>query len=131
MTVPPLQATILVVDDDEAVTKTFDRVLSHHGYRVLVALSAEDALGILDQDRPDALIVDLRMPVIDGLGLLYRIRSREAQQHIPALVITGDTALSEDVLRELASLGAKVLYKPIEATVLFAEVRTLLGGSPG
>jgi two-component system response regulator PrrA len=130
MTIPPLEATILVVDDDEAVTKTFDRVLSHHGYRVLTALNAEDALRVVDQNRPDALIVDLRMPVVDGLGLLYRVRSREAQQYIPAVVITGDTALSGDVLHELANLGAKVLYKPIEATVLLAEMLTLLGGSP-
>jgi DNA-binding response OmpR family regulator len=126
MTIAPLQATILVVDDDEAVTKTFERMLSQHGYRALVALNADDALRILDQNRPDALIVDLRMPLIDGLGLLYRVRSREAQQHIPALVITGDTTLSQDLLDELASVGAKVLYKPIDATTLLAEMRTLL-----
>jgi two-component system response regulator PrrA len=126
MTSAPLQATILVVDDDEAVTKTFERILSHHGYRALVALNADEALRVLDQDRPDALIVDLRMPLIDGLGLLYRIRSREAQQHIPALVVTGDTTLSRELLDELASVGAKVLYKPIDATTLVAEVRALL-----
>jgi two-component system response regulator PrrA len=126
MTTAPLQATILVVDDDVAVTKTFERMLSQHGYRALVALNADDALRVLDQNRPDALIVDLRMPLIDGLGLLYRVRSREAQQHIPALVITGDTALSQDLLDELASVGAKVLYKPIDATTLLAEMRTLL-----
>jgi two-component system response regulator PrrA len=126
MTIAPLQATILVVDDDEAVTKTFQRILSHHGYRALVALNADEALRVLDQDRPDALIVDLRMPLIDGLGLLYRVRSREAQQHIPALVITGDTTLGQDLLDELASVGAKVLYKPIDATTLVAEVRALL-----
>jgi len=131
MTIVPRQATILVVDDDVAVTKTFERVLTHHGYRVLVALNAEDALRVVDQNRPDALIVDLRMPRIDGLGLLYRLRSRDAQQHMPALVVTGDTALNEDVLQQLANLGAKVLYKPIEAAVLLAETSTLLGGSTG
>jgi DNA-binding response OmpR family regulator len=50
---------------------------------------------------------------------------------MPALVVTGDTALSEDVLLQLANLGAKVLYKPIEARVLLAETLTLLGRSPG
>jgi two-component system response regulator PrrA len=129
MTIAPLQATILIVDDDEAVTKTFERVLTHHGYRALVALNAEDALRVLDQNRPDALIVDLRMPLIDGLGLLYRVRSREAQQHIPALIITGDTALSKDILDEIAALGAKVLYKPIEAATLLDEMRTLLNAN--
>jgi DNA-binding NtrC family response regulator len=44
MSIVPLQATILVVIDDEAVTRTFERVLSHQGYRVFVALNAEDAL---------------------------------------------------------------------------------------
>jgi len=126
MTISPQNATILIVEDDDAVAKTFARVLGTRGYRVLVAQNAEDALREVDQSRPDAVIMDLRMPLVDGFGLLYRIRSREAQQHIPVLVVTGDTTLSEDMLKELSDLGAKVRYKPIEGADLVAEARALL-----
>jgi DNA-binding response OmpR family regulator len=71
--------------------------------------------------------MDLRMPFIDGLGLLYRIRSREAQQQLPVLVLTGDTTLSDETRTELTKLGAKVLFKPIQAAQLLAETRGLLG----
>jgi DNA-binding response OmpR family regulator len=123
---PPVDATILIVDDDEAVAKTFERVLTVGGYRVLIALSAKEALVQLDLNRPDAIIMDLRMPLVDGFGLLYRIRSRDAQQHLPVLVVTGDTTLTEDMLKELSDLGGKIRYKPIGAADLLAETRSLL-----
>ena len=126
MTISPQDATILIVEDDEAVAKTFARVLGVRGYRVLVAQNSEEALRELDQSRPDAVIMDLRMPLVDGFGLLYRIRSREAQQHIPVLVVTGDTTLTGDMLKELSDLGAKVRYKPIEGAELLAETRAML-----
>ena len=126
MTISPQDATILIVEDDEAVAKTFARVLGVRGYRVLVAQNSEEALRELDQSRPDAVIMDLRMPLVDGFGLLYRIRSREAQQHIPVLVVTGDTTLNVDMLKELSDLGAKVRYKPIEGAELLAEARAML-----
>jgi DNA-binding response OmpR family regulator len=129
MTRPQFKATILVVDDDAAVTKTFERVLSDRGYRVLVARNAEQALRELDQTRPDAVIVDLRMPLVNGLGLLYRIRSREPhQKHLPVLVMTGDAALSDETLAELSTLGATVRYKPLRPTELLEAVRTLIEG---
>jgi len=121
-----VHATVLVVDDDEGVAKTFDRVLSSGGYRVLIALNAKEALRQLDLNRPDAIIMDLRIPLVDGFGLLYRIRSRDAQQHIPVLVVTGDTTLSEDMLKELSDLGGKIRYKPIAAADLLAETRLML-----
>jgi CheY-like chemotaxis protein len=69
---------------------------------VLIARNAEQALRELDQTRPDAVIVDLRMPLVNGLGLLYRIRSREPHQHLLVLVMTGDAALSDETLAELS-----------------------------
>ena len=124
-----VNATILVVDDDEAVAKTFERILISGGYGVLIALNAKEALRQLDLNRPDAIIMDLRMPLVDGFGLLYRIRSRDAQQHIPVLVVTGDTTLSEDMLKELADLGGKIRYKPIGSEDLLTETRGMLRSS--
>jgi DNA-binding response OmpR family regulator len=119
-------ATILVVDDDQDIVRTFDRVLTRGGYRVIVARSAEDALRELDRQVPDAVITDLRMPLVNGLGLLYRMRSRETHQHVPVLVVTGETTLTDDTAGELSALGATVRYKPLDPAQLLAEVRSLL-----
>jgi two-component system response regulator PrrA len=117
--------TVLVVDDDEAVTKTFERTLIVGGFLVFTALNAQEALGHLDAHRPDAVILDVRMPLVNGLGLLYRMRTLEMFQHLPVLVVTGGS-LSTETLTELAALNATVRYKPIPAYELLAETRRLL-----
>ena len=126
MATEPPRKTILVVDDDEGVTRVLEHILTAGGYRVLVARSAEEALRHLDGDQSDAIVLDLRMPFIDGLGLLYRIRARDTQPHIPVLILTGDSRLSAETLNELSALEAPVQYKPIDATKLLAELRTML-----
>ena len=77
--------------------------------------------------RPDAVIMDLRMPLVDGFGLLYRIRSREAQQHIPVLVVTGDTTLTETTLgvTALKSRYRRCLGTDIEVPVQLLAPRPL------
>src|SRR5437764_13220265 len=69
---------ILIVDDDEGVTQTFARMLRLEGYQVRTAVSAEKGLQEAEQSHPDAIILDLRMPLVDGLGFLRRLRSRDA-----------------------------------------------------
>jgi DNA-binding response OmpR family regulator len=118
--------TVLIVDDDAALARIFQRVFSRAGYTALVATAAPDALRQLNETRIDAVILDLRMPIIDGFGLLYRLRSREAHQHLPVIIITGDTGLTGEQLKELSDLGATVRYKPIEVRELLAEVDRLL-----
>jgi DNA-binding response OmpR family regulator len=117
--------TVLVVDDDEAVTKTFERALIVGGYRVLTAQSAADALHQLDTCRPNVVILDVFMPLVNGLGLLYRIRSLDTHQHLPVLIVTGGS-LSQETLAEIEALGATVRQKPIPASELLAVTRLLL-----
>ena len=61
---------ILIVDDDEGVTQTFARMLRLEGYQVRTAVSAETGLREAAVNHPDAIILDLRMPLLDGLGFL-------------------------------------------------------------
>jgi DNA-binding response OmpR family regulator len=117
---------VLIVDDDHVVAKTFERVLTLTGFHVLTAGNAADALGTLDALRPDAVILDMGMPLVNGLGLLYRIRSLEAHQYLPAIVLTGQNPLPDETLNEFNLLGAHVRYKPIRASELIETVRELL-----
>ena len=68
-------AKILIVDDDEGVTQTFARMLRLEGYDVRTAMNAETGLIEAEQCHPDAIILDLRMPLVDGLGFLRRLRA--------------------------------------------------------
>ena len=66
-------AKILIVDDDEGVTQTFARMLRLEGYQVATAISAQTGLQEADSSHPDAIILDLRMPLLDGLGFLRKL----------------------------------------------------------
>lgn len=102
---------LLIVDDDEGVTQTFAGILRLEGHDVRTAGNAHDGLREAEEFRPDAIILDLRMPLVNGLGFLYRLRERD--ERVPVTIITGDATLTEDALAEIDELGADVLFKPI------------------
>jgi CheY-like chemotaxis protein len=72
----------LVVDDDEGVRLMLARALMMDGHGVAVAATAEEALHKIEQGRPDVILLDLRMPVINSVGLLYRLREDPANDDI-------------------------------------------------
>lgn len=119
-------ATILIVDDDEGVTQTFARMLRLEGYAVRTAMSAESGLREAEQSRPDAIILDLRMPLLDGLGFLRRLRARPAQRATPVAIVTGDYFLDDAISSELRQLGAEVKFKPLWLADLVGLARHLL-----
>ena len=123
---------VLVVDDDEALRSVYSRVLTKEGYAVQMAASAEDALAYVKQERPDAILLDLRMPLINGVGFLYRLRRDPANQSIAVALITGETTLDESTIGDLRSLSAQVWHKPLSLDDIRRVTRALLnpGGSP-
>ena len=117
---------ILIVDDDEGVTQTFARMLRLEGYQVRTAVSAEKGLQEAEQSHPDAIILDLRMPLVDGLGFLRRLRSRDAHSSTPVAIVTGDYFLDDAVSNELRELGAELRFKPLWLEDLVGLARNLL-----
>ena len=118
--------TILIVDDDQGVAQTFARMLKLEGYRVRTAMSAEIGLREAATIRPDAIILDLRMPLVDGLGFLRRLRSGEHRRQTPVAVVTGDYFLDDAVSTELKALGASLQFKPLWLEDLVDLTRVLL-----
>ena len=118
--------TVLVVDDDAGVTQTFARMLRFEGYQVGTAVSAEEGLIEAEQRHPDAIILDLRMPLVDGLGFLRRLRAQDDQRDTPVAIVTGDYFLDDSVLTELRELGAELQFKPLWLEDLVGLARTLL-----
>jgi two-component system response regulator PrrA len=119
-------STILIVDDDEGVTQTFARMLRLEGYHVRVALNAETGLREAESSRPDAIILDLRMPLVDGLGFLRELRSYQDQRNTPVAIVTGDYFLDDQVSSELRLLGAELKFKPLWLEDLVGLARNLL-----
>jgi DNA-binding response OmpR family regulator len=119
-------AKILIVDDDEGVTQTFARMLRLEGYQVRTAVSAETGLREARDSRPDAIILDLRMPLVDGLGFLRQLRARDEQRKTPVAIVTGDYFLDDAVSTELRELGAELRFKPLWLEDLVGLARNLL-----
>ena len=119
-------ATILIVDDDEGVTQTFARMLRLEGFKVRTAISAETGLRDAQDTQPDAIILDLRMPLLDGLGFLRELRAHETAQETPVAIVTGDYFLEDAVSAELRQLGAELRFKPLWLEDLVGLARNLL-----
>jgi DNA-binding response OmpR family regulator len=120
--------TILIVDDDEGVTETFARMLRLEGYEVRTAINAENGLHEAEVSHPDAIILDLRMPMIDGLAFLRRLRSHDDRRRTtPVAVVTADYFLDDSVSIELRELGAELRFKPLWLEDLVGLTRSLIG----
>lgn len=117
---------LLVVDDDKGVTETFARMLMLEGHQVCTAHNAEDGLREADSADPEAVIVDLRMPFINGLGFVYRLRERERHRRTPVVIVTGDYFLGDGMADELRSLGVEIRFKPIWLDDLVELANTML-----
>ena len=104
-------------------------MLRLEGYEVRVALDAQAALREMERSHPDALIVDLRMPFMDGVTLVRRLRSNTTLSRTPVAIITGDYAVDAVTARELYTLGAGLHFKPLWLADLVGIVRQLLEGA--
>jgi DNA-binding response OmpR family regulator len=122
----PVAFKILIVDDDESVTQTFASMLRLEGYQVRTAITAETGLRVAEESHPDAIILDLRMPLVDGLGFLRRLRAKDEQRTTPVAIVTGDYFLEDEISSELRQLGAELRFKPMWLEDLVGLARNLL-----
>jgi|LGVE01.1.fsa_nt_gb signal transduction histidine kinase/DNA-binding response OmpR family regulator len=88
---------ILLVEDSEPAVIQIKDLLEQSGYRILVAKNGKEAFNIIDQIIPDAMILDLMMPGIDGFEVLKSIRQVEKTAHIPVLILTAKHITKEDL----------------------------------
>ncbi len=115
---------ILVVDDNRITTKLLRRYLEANGYDAVEAYDGIECLEKVDEKHPDAIVLDVMMPRLDGYETVKRLKSNEETQHIPVVIVT---ALN-DVANQLKSIEAGAddfLSKPIEEKLLIAKVKLL------
>lgn len=121
-------ASILVVDDDQKLLRMLRRTLSYEGFTVLTATNGEDAIDLILQHRPDAVVLDWMMPGLAGIDVVSELR--EAADQTPILMLTARDAVSDRVTG-LDGGADDYLIKPFEPSELLARVRALLRRSLG
>jgi CheY-like chemotaxis protein len=118
-------ACVLLVEDEEQLRRVMKDLLQREGYTVAEARDGIQALDEVDRHAPDAIILDLNLPGLDGYGVLAQLRSRPATRDIPVMVLTakGD----EDNEVRVFELGAAdFVTKPFRARSLTARLEAVL-----
>ena len=116
---------ILIIDDNVNLARGFAIALNRAGYDVVVAHTADDGLDLAAEHQPDAILLDFRMPFVNGVGFLYRLRELRQLRNVPVMVITG-ASVNEETRKDLQELRATLRFKPLALTALLEDTRGLL-----
>ncbi len=114
---------ILIVDDEPDMVENCQRILGRAGYRCVTTTDPQDALGLLESERPDLLVTDLKMPGVDGLELLRH--ARQGDPHLPVIVLTAFATI-ESAVATVKEGAFDYLPKPFSVDQLTLAVERAL-----
>ncbi len=117
--------TILVVDDQPVNVQLLKRKLEREGIRVQAAFTGQEALEIVEREKPDLILLDVMMPDMDGIDVCQRLQEREETRSIPVIFITARSS-KESKLEGLAVGAVDYITKPIDLDETLARVQTQL-----
>jgi DNA-binding response OmpR family regulator len=114
---------ILVADDEQEIRNLLDHFLKGQGYEVILASDGNEALKLASEKNPQVIILDIKMPGLDGLEVCKRLREKEQTKIIPVIVITG----FEDNKMEALNIGADdFVNKPFDMAEISSRVKSAL-----
>ncbi len=116
--------TVLVVDDAAFMRMRAGKLLSQNGYQVIEAENGLDALNLYVQHKPDLVLMDITMPVMDGITALKEIRQADPQAKVVMLSAMGQQAM---VIESIKAGARDFVVKPYEPDNVMASVRKLIG----
>jgi len=113
--------TILLIDDNDSIRENLAEIMELASYNVLTAANGELGVTIAKEHKPDLVVCDIMMPVLDGYGVLQKLRNDPRLQHIPIIFLT---AMSEPVEKRTGmELGAyDYIVKPIGGPELLDSI---------
>ena len=115
---------VLVLDDEETIVKPIAHLLRQRDYEPITATQWTDALDALERERPDLLLLDLKMPTVEGSSMLEFIR--EQGYAIPVIILSG--GISNRVMEQLTPFGVEAFVpKPFEVSHLAEEIERVIG----
>jgi DNA-binding response OmpR family regulator len=119
---------IAIVDDEEAMVQLLTVELESEGYEVLPAFNGKAGLQLIEQDRPDLIILDVMMPDLSGYDIIKLVKDNPTLRNIPIIMLTAKS-LDDDIQKGL-DLGAHdYVTKPFHAGLLIKRIETLLQSS--
>ncbi len=129
-TLPPLSmgasvgtqetASILVVDDEVMILDLLAKFLAHRGYQVQTAQNGQEALALMEEAQPQVIILDLNMPVMNGLMMLRELKAKD----YPGSIIMLSASQDENLLMEALDLGSMdVIGKPVDLDRLLLSIQ--------
>jgi len=121
-----MKKTILVVDDSAMICHVVGQILRELGYEVLVAKNGRQGYDLAKEHGPQLIIMDVEMPVMDGIQATTLIKSEPKTTHIPVLIFTS-LGGEEDIKRAEEAGCQGFLNKPISKEVIRTEVQKVLG----
>jgi CheY-like chemotaxis protein len=120
------QRIVLVVDDDPNILDLHCRLVERSGCRALRARHGREALDMIEHTRPDLILLDLMMPVMDGFAVLRQVKADPDLRDIPVIIISAANN-SRSVVKGI-KLGAEdYITKPIDERLLLQKVKEFLG----
>jgi two-component system cell cycle response regulator DivK len=117
---------ILVVEDTEDNRQILRDLLTAAGYELLEAVDGEAGVAMAKQHKPDLVLMDIQLPVVDGYEATRRIKSDPALKHIPIVAVTSYALSGDEEKARLAGCDAYIA-KPFSPRQLLGKVRELLG----
>jgi CheY-like chemotaxis protein len=120
---------ILLVEDNEMNRDMLSRRLERKGYEVVIAVNGQEGVELVSSTRPDLILMDLSLPIIDGWEATRRIKSDPATASIPVIALTAH-AMAEDRAKAMAAGCDDFDIKPVDLPRLLEKIDVLLRRSP-
>jgi len=127
---PESKRTIMVVDDHQDVVDILRIMLESKGFNVRCAYSGKDLFAGLEELKPDLIILDIMMPVMDGLEVLTRLKGDLSTASIPVILLTAKVQY-EEVLQGYKTGADYYITKPFTSTQVLEGINFMLGGDQG
>ncbi|MGH7854248.1 MAG: response regulator transcription factor, partial [Candidatus Binatia bacterium] len=121
-----IETRILNVDDDDANRYAKSRILKRAGYQIVEAGTGMDALRLVKESKPELVLLDVKLPDINGLDVCRRIKEDPDSSHIMVLQISASHIATPDRVLGLGCGADTYLTEPVESTELLATVQALL-----
>ena len=117
---------ILLVDDDPQIQKLYNIFLKNAGFAVVSARDGQEGLAMTDKEKPDLIILDVMMPVMDGTEMLLKLRQNPAFKNIPALMFSSLANRPEDIKFAQEAGAVDFINKDIDVKILIAKIKQIL-----
>ena len=126
----PMAAKVLLVEDNEMNRDMISRRLERRGFQMLIAIDGEQGIQIAQKERPDLILMDMSLPVLDGWEATRRLKAAPETRRIPIIALTAH-AMASDEQRAREAGCDDFDTKPIELNRLLEKMQRFLDAAPG